>query len=68
MRSVKKYLVLVLGVITLLFIIQNTESTVVSILFYQISMPRALLLALVLAIGIIIGVFLPFEVKKNKDN
>lgn len=68
MRSIKKYLIIILAVFALLFIFQNTESTVVSFLFYELSMPRALLLSIVLAIGIIIGVFLPFEVKKNKVN
>lgn len=66
MKSIKKYIMLLLIILVVIFIIQNTESVSVSFLLYEISMPRAFLLSLVLLVGIIIGVFLPFEFKKKR--
>ena len=63
---------IILGIITtvaLIFIIQNTESVSVAFLFFEITMPRAILITVTITIGIIIGVLLPYRInKQNKIN
>lgn len=61
---------IILGIISLLllvFIIQNTETVSVVFLFFEISMPRAILISVTILIGIIIGVLLPYRVKKQNN-
>ncbi|TFH00802.1 MAG: DUF1049 domain-containing protein [Calditrichales bacterium] len=50
----------------MIFVIQNLTSVSVNFLVFEITMPRALLLILCLLIGVLAGLFLPFEFKKNK--
>lgn len=49
----------VLLVLCLIFLLQNLESTQVRFLFWYVAMPRALLLGVTVAIGVLIGLFLP---------
>ncbi|MFC2084630.1 LapA family protein [Bacteroidota bacterium] len=64
--TTKRIIVLILIVLSLLFIIQNYESVTVYILFFNISMPIALLITITILIGVLIGVILPYEFKKMK--
>ncbi|MBN1299970.1 MAG: DUF1049 domain-containing protein [Melioribacteraceae bacterium] len=63
----KKILILITTLLILIFIFQNTESTPVVFLTFEFIMPRAVLLAAVFAAGIIVGVLLPFNLKKEKN-
>ena len=58
-----------IGLLVLLIIIvvlQNTERVDTNILFYTITMPRALLLAAAAAIGFIIGLMSSLKIRKGK--
>jgi uncharacterized integral membrane protein len=59
--------VLILAVLFLIFIIQNVETINVKFLMFEISMPRALTLIITLAVGLIIGIVLPYEFKKIRS-
>ncbi len=52
--------------IFIIFILQNMASVNVNFLVFEISMPRALLLSLTLLIGVLIGIFLPFELQRKR--
>ncbi|PKL87332.1 MAG: hypothetical protein CVV23_15905 [Ignavibacteriae bacterium HGW-Ignavibacteriae-2] len=65
--GIKKYLLIFLSLIVLIFIIQNTESVTVIFLTFEIKMPRAILLSATLIVGIVVGVMLPFGIKKNNN-
>ena len=65
----KRFKVLGIGVMALLIVtiaLQNTESVDTNILFYTITLPRALLLAATAAIGFIIGVLSSFRIRSKK--
>ena len=58
-----------IGVLVLLIVVvvlQNTEKVDTKLLFFTISMPRALLLAATAAIGFLIGIFSSFRIRKVK--
>jgi len=54
--------------IFIIFILQNMASVTVNFLVFEISMPRALLLSLTLLIGVLIGIFLPFELQRKRKS
>lgn len=58
MHKFSKYFVISLIALCLIFIFQNMETVHVSFLFWDLSMPRAALICLMLVIGFIIGFFL----------
>jgi putative membrane protein len=64
----KQIILLVVAVLTLIFIIQNTETVTVVFLFFEIAMPRAILISVLILVGIIIGVLLPYKVRKQVEN
>jgi putative membrane protein len=64
--SLKMIIVLILFLIFLIFIFQNIETVTVSFLMFDISMPRALLLVVTFAIGLLMGIFIPVDYKKHK--
>jgi len=55
---VRTVAILVLGLLSLVVIIQNTEVVSVRILFWDLLMSRIILLALSVAVGVIIGFLL----------
>ena len=67
--TVKRVLLLIVGVPVLLFILQNFQITELRFLMWHIAMPHALLLILVLAAGVLIGWALHalLSEKKEKD-
>jgi len=58
MKSIKTYGVLTLIVVVLIAIFQNAGAVTIRFLLWDISMSKALLLPLVLAIGFLIGYLL----------
>jgi len=62
-----KYIVLIiLLILFIIFIIQNTASVTVKFLAFEAMMPRAILLTVTFAIGVLIGIFVPYRLKKEK--
>lgn len=55
-KSPKFWIALAAGVVLLVVIVQNTASVETRILFMSVTMPRALLLAVMLAFGFVLGV------------
>ncbi len=64
--NAKQIILIVIAVLALIFIIQNTATVTVAFLFFEIAMPRAILLSFTILIGIIIGVLLPYKIGKQK--
>jgi uncharacterized integral membrane protein len=48
------------------FLFQNLANVTVNFLFFTMSMPRALLLIITLAIGVLIGILMPVGLRKSK--
>jgi uncharacterized integral membrane protein len=46
---------LIIGILVVIFILQNTEIVEINVLFWTISISRALIVLLVFIIGIIVG-------------
>jgi uncharacterized integral membrane protein len=63
----KLILILILGGLTVLFIIQNVAVVEIQFLFWSIQISRSLLIFFLLAIGIVIGWFLHGYTKYRKD-
>jgi len=61
----KAILVILLALALVVFGLQNTEVVNVEVWFWQIQTPRALLILLCLAFGVLIGIALP-SAKKQK--
>ena len=55
MSKLAKYIVLGLCIIIVIFVVQNMEPVIIYLLFWQFSLPKAVLFCLVLIIGIALG-------------
>jgi uncharacterized integral membrane protein len=55
LETVKRLLLLIVAVPVLLFILQNFQVTELRFITWRVAMPQALLLALVLAAGVVVG-------------
>ena len=64
--NTKQIILIAIAVLALIFIIQNTATVTVAFLFFEIAMPRAILLSFTILIGIIIGILLPYKIGKQK--
>ncbi|UCD06131.1 MAG: DUF1049 domain-containing protein [candidate division WOR-3 bacterium] len=63
--KVKTIIILILAVLALILIVQNTEVVPIQILFWQLLMSRIILILLLLVIGFAIGyIFAKFTGKK----
>lgn len=58
-------IIIVLAVFLIVFVLQNTENVGVNLLFWEVNIPRALLLFICFAIGLIIGLIIPSS--RNTD-
>lgn len=56
MAKIKIAMGVAIGILVLIVIIQNTQTVTTRLLFMEISMPRALLLIVMLAVGFAAGV------------
>ncbi len=66
--SFKMVLMIIIAILFFVFLFQNLTTVTVNFLVFEVSMPRSLLLIITLAIGLLIGIFMPFELKKTKKN
>ena len=68
MNKTKLILIGVLIIIVAIIILQNTQSVDTKILFFTLTMPRAVLLLLMSLIGFVIGIFTVFHyISKRKQ-
>jgi uncharacterized integral membrane protein len=63
----KTIIIIILAVLLIIFVLQNTEIVNVNLWFWNISIPRALLLFVTFAMGLIIGLIIPSSGKKNVE-
>ncbi|TFH38398.1 MAG: DUF1049 domain-containing protein [Bacteroidia bacterium] len=63
----KLVVILVLTILTVIFVLQNTAVISVRLWFWEASISRALLIVLCLAIGIIIGIIIPSSGREKKE-
>ena len=66
MKRIKFIGIGVLFLLILIVVLQNTERVDTNILFFTITMPRALLLMATAAIGFIIGLMSSLKIRKGK--
>ena len=64
--SVKMIIISIIVILFFIFLFQNLDTVSVNFLVFEMSMPRALLLIITLAIGMLIGIFAPVELRKSK--
>lgn len=62
----KIVIIIVLAVLLIIFVLQNTEVVTIKFWFWDMSIPRALLLFVTFAIGLIIGLMVP-STRKSKE-
>ncbi len=58
---------LVIGILVVIFIIQNTEIVEINFLFWTISISRALVVLMVFIIGILVGAILKSMGERRKE-
>ena len=70
MRNMKTKIVIiiVLAVLLIIFVLQNTEIVIVNFWFWDLSLPRALLLFVTFSMGLIIGLIVPSTQKSSPTN
>jgi len=56
MKRMKNIIVLVISLLILIVVLQNTQSVETRLLFMKVTMPRALLLFVTLLVGFVIGI------------
>ena len=64
----KIVIIILLTVLLIIFVLQNTEIVVVHFWFLDLSLPRALLLFVTFAMGLIIGLIVPSTKKSSQKN
>ena len=65
MKNLKTFITIVLISLVVLFAVQNAAVVEIQFLLWSFSMPRALLVTLLLAIGIIIGMLVSSHMRKK---
>ena len=63
MSKLYRYFILILSILCLVIVLQNMATVSISFLFWDFAMPRAILIALMLVIGLLIGLIL----KSNRE-
>ena len=65
MKNAKLIAAIVAGVLAVIVIVQNTATVETHILWITISMPRAVLLALTFALGVLSGILFSMRRRRN---
>ena len=60
----KIVVIVLLIVLLIIFVLQNTDVVIVKFWFWDLSLPRALLLFITFAVGLIVGLMVPSSQKK----
>jgi len=64
----KILIILLLIILIVVFAIQNTQIVIVTLFFWDIQIPKALLIFSCIAVGLILGLFIPASKKKESNN
>ena len=67
-RTLKLIVIVVLTVLAVVIVLQNTESVETRVLFFSFQLPRAVLLAATLALGFIVGVLVQLRTLARKPS
>jgi len=59
MRKVKLIVIIIVSVLTIVILLQNTEPVQARVLFATVQMSRALLMMLTFVLGFIVGILVP---------
>ena len=65
MKNTKQIAAIVAGILAVIVIVQNTATVETHILWITISMPRAVLLALTFALGVLSGILFSMRRRRN---
>ena len=65
--KLKIIIIAILVILLLLFIFQNIEKVHVSFMMFEMVMPRSLLLIITFIIGLLTGIFIPFEFRRSRS-
>ena len=63
-KQLKTWTIALLVLLTLIVVLQNTDSVATRILFVQVEMPRAMLLFVTMAIGFLIGLSVSGRIRR----
>jgi len=63
----KVIIIILLTALLVIFVLQNTETVNINFYFWDIIIPRALLLFVCFAMGLIIGLIIPASRKQKKE-
>ncbi len=67
MKKAKLIVIVILALIGVIIVLQNTESVDTKILFATIIMPRAILLLVAIAIGFVLGILVSIMSQKKRS-
>ncbi|MHC4114274.1 MAG: lipopolysaccharide assembly protein LapA domain-containing protein [Planctomycetota bacterium] len=56
MKKMKNIITLVISLLIVIIVLQNTQSVETELLFMKVTMPRALLLFITLLVGFVVGI------------
>lgn len=64
----KIIIIILLAVLLIIFVLQNTEMVLIKFWFWDLSIPRALLLFVCFAMGLIVGLMVPSSQKSKSPD
>ena len=67
-KNLKLISISIIAVLSLVVVLQNTESVETKILFVSFTMPRVVLLLTMLAIGFVLGLTLAGRIRKKREH
>ena len=71
MMKIRIFLTILLAIFLVIFTVQNSETAIVKLLYWQFEIPRALLILVCICIGVLIGLLIPkkkTKPAKEEDN
>jgi putative membrane protein len=63
----KVFVIALLAVLLIIFVLQNTEMVIINLFFWDLSIPRALLVFVCFAMGLVIGLLIPSSGKSEQE-
>ena len=64
---VRLIMVALVAVLSLILVLQNTETVETKVFFDTVAMPRAVLLAITFLLGVVVGLLIPFLRKRTSS-
>ena len=63
----KIFVIVLLAVLLIIFVLQNTEMVIVNCFFWDLSIPRALLIFVCFAMGLVFGILIPSSGRNKQE-